>query len=457
MRKGSVVIAFAVLVLVGTGTVGAGASGVAPAKKRCHFVKKKVHGKVKRVRVCTKPKPKPKPAKATNLTLTLDDAHAAIATVGAAGANVDLRTASGAHFTLSIPAGALAEDTAITVTPVSRVRGLPAKVGLVSGVQFGPDGLGFATPATLVIDGKVGTSALAWFGDGRDAHRYPQLRTSSGAELRVTHFSGVGTVNGPSSLLPDARTALTAEFARYVRPLLRRAETDDSAMEEAFGRAFAWEHDAGALGLLDEFPTFRREIRSSLEKAIPNAMRRADERCRSHDLTQLGRMLRIQRFAELADVALPSPSTSDRVARCARFELDLSFEATTEKINDIGPAHSEERTALQVKAEHVPLSVADSFLELSGEGPLTLMKWEYRLDVTVSSPSGSYSCSVHSLPGHATDSLRARLKVGVRSGGQVELTLSLDPGDVVTPVDDAAATPHRSRRSTARPIGITCT
>ena len=94
-----------------------------------------------------------------------------------------------------------------------------------------------------------------------------------------------------------------------------------------------------------------------------------------------------------------------------------------------------------MKAEHVPLSVADSFLELSGEGPLTLMKWEYRLDVTVSSPSGSYSCSVHGLPGHATDSLRARLKVGVRSGGQVELTLSLDPGDVVTPVDDACRNP----------------
>ena len=164
-------------------------------------------------------------------------------------------------------------------------------------------------------------------------------------------------------------------------------------------------------------------------------MRLAEERCRNHDLTELVRTLDIEHFAQLAAVDLPSPSTFDRVARCARFELDLGFAGTTEKINDIGPAHSEERTALQVKAEHVPFSVADSFLELEGEGPLKLVKWEYRQDVTVSSPTRSFSCSVNGLPGHVTDPLRGRLKVGMQAGGKVQLTLDLDPGDIVTPVD----------------------
>jgi len=60
---------------VGIGTVGAGASGMTPAKKRCHFVKKKVHGKIKRVRVCIKPKPKPTKPKPKDVALSLDRAR----------------------------------------------------------------------------------------------------------------------------------------------------------------------------------------------------------------------------------------------------------------------------------------------------------------------------------------------------------------------------------------------
>ena len=235
MRKGSFIVALAVSVLVGIGTAGAGASGTVPAKKRCHFVKKKVHGKVKRVRVCTKPKPKPKPApKPVNVSLSLDSGHAASAVLGAAGGAVEVHTAAGAQLTLTLPAGALDDDTSITVTRVSRLGGLPGKLKFVSGVQFGPNGLALAKPGTLVITGKVGARGIAWFDDGRDVYRHPFTRTASGAEFTVAHFSGVGTVDGPSSLLPDARHELTIEFARYVRPLIRQAETNDAMIDEAF-------------------------------------------------------------------------------------------------------------------------------------------------------------------------------------------------------------------------------
>ena len=90
MRKGSFIAALALSILLGIGAIGAGASGTAPGKKRCHFVKKKVHGKLKRVRVCTKQKPKPKPAaKPVNVSLSLDSTHAASTVVGAAGGNVE--------------------------------------------------------------------------------------------------------------------------------------------------------------------------------------------------------------------------------------------------------------------------------------------------------------------------------------------------------------------------------
>jgi hypothetical protein len=50
MKKGSIILAFALALLLGAGSAGVNASGSPPTKKRCHYVKKKVHGKIKRVR-----------------------------------------------------------------------------------------------------------------------------------------------------------------------------------------------------------------------------------------------------------------------------------------------------------------------------------------------------------------------------------------------------------------------
>src|SRR6476659_1174722 len=101
------IVAFALAVLVGIGAFAAGASGSAPAKKRCHFVKKKVHGKIKRVRVCTKPKPKPKPK---NIGVSLAQGAQVKATIGAAGGTLSAN-APGAKVTLSLPAGSVPETT----------------------------------------------------------------------------------------------------------------------------------------------------------------------------------------------------------------------------------------------------------------------------------------------------------------------------------------------------------
>jgi len=400
-------------------------AGAAWAKKRCHFVKKKVHGKLKRVRVCTKAKPKPKPK---NVSVAVEGSNLRAATIGNAGGSVSARAGSGALLTLTIPAGALDGSTQVSLTPVASVRGLPKAIKFRSGAQFAPEGLALAKPATLTIDGGPSgsrASALAWFGNGRDAHRYPVRRTASGLEITVAHFSGVGAVDGPSSLLPSARTALTIEFARYVRPLLRRAETDDGVLEEAFGRAFAWEHAAAVVGLLDEFPSFRRELRRSFEKALANAMERASERCANHDLTQLARILRIQRLADLADIEFPGASALERADRCARFELDLDFAGSSHRTADLDGMHSEEQTALHVEARKVHVGIAESFLEMSGEGPLAVLDWQYREDAP--------TCAVRGLPASPKAPVRARLRIGSRAQGQPEFVLTLDPGDVDTP------------------------
>jgi hypothetical protein len=86
-----------------------------------------------------------------------------------------------------------------------------------------------------------------------------------------------------------------------------------------------------------------------------------------------------------------------------------------------------------VHAERILIAPAEDF-QMTGERPLNLDKWQYREDTTVTAGGRTTSCSIEGLPGHVTDPLRARIKLGAPTGGGVPVTLSLDPGDVVTPV-----------------------
>jgi hypothetical protein len=70
-------------------------------------------------------------------------------TVGAAGGTV-LATASGMKVSLSIPDGALASDTAVTITPQA-----PAAGDVVS-LKLAPGGIFFAKPVTLVVEYPAG-------------------------------------------------------------------------------------------------------------------------------------------------------------------------------------------------------------------------------------------------------------------------------------------------------------
>src|SRR5689334_20907379 len=70
-----------------------------------------------------------------------DASHAGSGTIGRDGGTVTAHGADGTAYALSIPAGALDTATPITVTPLSRLAGLPVDAGRAPAVQFGPDGL----------------------------------------------------------------------------------------------------------------------------------------------------------------------------------------------------------------------------------------------------------------------------------------------------------------------------
>jgi hypothetical protein len=155
------------------------------------------------------------------------------ATMGAGGGELKATGADGTSYTLRVPAGALSSDTAITMSPVKAFTGLPFTGGPKAGVVFGPEGLVFATPATLEIASK---------------HAFPQTTTGfsqggggfevAGATVKgrvvtiaIEHFSASG-----------AGAITEADFVNVVGPILNRSgPLSESQLRQIIGLRAEWE------------------------------------------------------------------------------------------------------------------------------------------------------------------------------------------------------------------------
>lgn len=136
-----------------------------------------------------------------------EGAHAAQATVGAAGGVVQTTDADGVRIVLDIPAGALSADTVVTVTPLGRTPLVNGSGLLHAGVELEPSGLAFAAPPTLTLDFSATGQAVA---EGQSVFlvtsplsTFPQATIVNGATRTITatidHFStyaaGIGNIN----------------------------------------------------------------------------------------------------------------------------------------------------------------------------------------------------------------------------------------------------------------------
>jgi hypothetical protein len=103
--------------------------------------------------------------------------------VGASGGSV-----ATTGLTLTIPQGALADSTTITVQNEGAVP--QGYVGLSSLFQFGPDGTVFAQPVTVSFPISGGTNpAVFWSNAQGGFDEVPTTATSTAATAQVTHFS----------------------------------------------------------------------------------------------------------------------------------------------------------------------------------------------------------------------------------------------------------------------------
>lgn len=192
----------------------------------------------------------------TNVQISLDTAHAISSVTGELGGNL----ADGGDFNFIESDGLMtqaadgtyemATGTAMTLTPVSAIGGIPFSQGFLAAFQLGPEGLLMVTPGTFELKLAGTYSNVVGFasnGDGSDFHLYPIHADTSGGftwvDFNVMHFTVYGVAQAtvaevtaqqahPPSTPDDqdddllaapstkAQTALSQEHDRLLKSLL---------------------------------------------------------------------------------------------------------------------------------------------------------------------------------------------------------------------------------------------
>lgn len=87
----------------------------------------------------------------TPVASNLDTARAVTETIGAGGGSIEATDVSGAVYRLDVPAGALAANTSITITPFKTADTGNDMTPLGPGIQLKPEGLILVQPATIQV------------------------------------------------------------------------------------------------------------------------------------------------------------------------------------------------------------------------------------------------------------------------------------------------------------------
>jgi hypothetical protein len=330
------IVAIAIVILtaaVGSAATGASGARTAPTadgKKRCKIVKKRVHGHIKRVRVCTKPKPAP-PSLPSKVTVTLDSAHATTASISAdSGATL---TAGAA--TLTVPAGAVAQTTTVTMTPVSKLGGLKGRIA--GAFEFKPDGLQLLKSVTLTIDvpSTSGLEAFTYTGNGTDFHLYPVKVEGGKATVDLIHFSGYGVGEG----LPQPAVAKVRQFlTTVVKPAVAQAKGDSRYFAVAALRTWELLFEMAALptdDFVDLYPDFQA-LQADLGVALRKLADDQHAKCvETHDIVGTAKETEYTVWLILPLLFIKSQPLADavsysraQVAKCKSFELDFDSTIT---------------------------------------------------------------------------------------------------------------------------------
>lgn len=258
----------------------------------------------------------------------LDPTRAASATIGSAGGSLTATTAGGAALTLTFPAGALAGNEFVTMTPLQRLG--HAGVKLVAGAQLTPSGLRLLKPAQLSITpfNPIPRSREVAFGYEKSGTQFGliPLSLSSAVKIPLVSLGGAGLARGNSGQvssraahLPSDPTAawlaqlalplhaqrskhsvaadvaqvkdlLGAYFQSFVKPKLHSAGKGINAWNREATRALAWWRETRALGYAHSFRSQVKQLRKTVfGKALRHRWQLTTGACASGQRT-LGRL-----------------------------------------------------------------------------------------------------------------------------------------------------------------------
>jgi hypothetical protein len=352
---------------------------VTPAKpkKGCRRLK----AKVSVLTLSTKPNPLTAPR-------TLDVEHATTGTIGPAGGTLSTTAADGSVARLTIPAKALPMATEITMTPVTRIDGHPAKPGVLAGVQLTPDGQQLAIAAKLELIPQLKTKPVqrtVLTSDAGGTNTRPELfkDAGDGATLSLLHFSsyelayvgfndraaqralldrskfppgpnleqltaklaetlgverqrqllGTDTPEETARVQAEIAAVLEAYYNGQIVPQLEQAKGNCQIAPLALEGAYGWERLVGLTGLADRYKAELANL-SRLEKAvIQGALLCFHKRCVQDNFPEaFDDYLELYGRAVLLAIE-PPYELNDEIRRCLRFkveiESDLSIAAGT--------------------------------------------------------------------------------------------------------------------------------
>lgn len=302
-----------------------------------------------------------KPAAPVAVRPVAEPAQAASATIGTAGGTLSAIAANGTGFRLDIPSGSVADGTVITMTPLSALGG-PAWAGkLVGAVQLAPEGLALMHGATLTITPKTNVPignqiALGYGRSGSDLREVALAPTRAAIQIPLAHFSGAGLGNVPGGAgTPPATGSPTDAYNSQLAGIIgqwRDGNLSTADMEKATNMVLSAEYkaimssevppglndDTAAQTAISDLLQWARteqlilgkdvtgQITPTLRKLLEGMYTRAQNKCGSqHDLTQLARLIDLDRMEQL--LGLDLHTVTDDV-KCARFRVDFDSTIT---------------------------------------------------------------------------------------------------------------------------------
>jgi hypothetical protein len=125
------------------------------------------------------------------VTSTVDDARTVRGAIGRAGGTLSATGADGTKYTFVVPAGALADEVEISMTPIVATTGAPWT--RAAGARFAPAGLQFFQFATLAIEpaADIPLDRQVMMGASADGELFvatPDV-TSRAPRIKVIHFT----------------------------------------------------------------------------------------------------------------------------------------------------------------------------------------------------------------------------------------------------------------------------